>query len=307
MTTTFNLMPSPVSRRPAQRWPIIAALLVVAAALAGCGVAFKIGYGQGSALAFRWLDGYVDFNDAQALRVRGALDEWFAWNRRTQLPDYADLLARTAVELQANTTPERVCALADEVRARIDTGFEHARPAVIDVAATLTPPQLLHIQKKLDERSASFRDDYLQPDPEDRREAAVEREASRAEDLYGSLSDAQRAMLEKSVAESPFDGELAYAERVRRHKDMLSMLRRISESPLGRTQADVEIGGYRQRLDHSPNEDYRRRTLRLIAHNCAFAAALHNSTSVEQRRFAAKKLRGYERELRDLAGAASAD
>jgi hypothetical protein len=306
MITTFNAMPSPVSRRPAQRWPIIAALLVVAAALAGCGVALKLGYGQGSALAFRWLDGYVDFNDAQTLRVRSALDEWFAWNRRTQLPDYADLLARTGIELQTNTTPERVCVLADEVRARIDTGFEHARPAVIDVAATLTPQQLARIQNKLDDRNATFRDDYLQPDPADRREASVEREASRAEDLYGSLGDAQRAMLEKSVAESPFDGDLAYAERLRRQQDMLSMLRRLAAPQMNRTEAEAEIGTYVQRLDRSPNDDYRRYTKRLVAYNCAFAAALHNSTSAEQRRFAAKKLLGYERELRDLAGAASA-
>ena len=90
-------MPPPVVlRRSRARWPIIAALLLVLAALSGCGMALKLGYGQGSALAFRWLDGYADFDDAQSLRVRAALDEWFAWNRRTQLPDYADALSRVA-------------------------------------------------------------------------------------------------------------------------------------------------------------------------------------------------------------------
>jgi hypothetical protein len=84
------------------------------------------------------------------------------------------------------------------------------------------------------------------------------------------------------------------------------MLRRLAAPQMSRTEAEAEIGTYVQRLDRSPNDDYRRYTKRLVAYNCAFAAALHNSTSAEQRRFAAKKLLGYERELRDLAGAASA-
>jgi hypothetical protein len=87
---------------------------------------------------------------------------------------------------------------------------------------------------------------------------------------------------------------------------MLSLLRRLAAPQMNRVQANAEIDSYVQRLDRSPNEDYRRYTKRLVAYNCAFAAALHNSSSAEQRRFAAKKLEGYERELRELAGAASA-
>jgi hypothetical protein len=305
MITTFSTMPPPVLRRTCSRPLIIAALLVLASALSSCSLALKLGYDQGSPIAFRWLDGYVDFNDAQSLRARSALDEWFAWHRRTQLPDYADLLARAELELPANTTPERMCAWSSEIRTRIDTAFEHARPALVDVVITLAPLQIANIEKKYAERNETFRDDYLQRNPAARREAGVEREIEHAERLYGSLDDAQRQMIGRRVADSPFDAELSYAERLRRQRDALSLLRRLAGSAATRADADAEIRAYVQRLDRSPSDDYRRYARRLTAYNCAFAAALHNLTSREQRLVAAEKLKRYERDLRALAAAAS--
>ena len=79
-------------------------MLAVSLLLSGCGLALRLGYNQGPSLALSWLDGYAEFDDAQTLRVRAALDEWFAWHRRTQLPDYADVLARARSELQGSAT-----------------------------------------------------------------------------------------------------------------------------------------------------------------------------------------------------------
>jgi uncharacterized protein DUF6279 len=306
MITTLNAMPPPVvPRRSLARWPIIAALLLLLTSLSGCGMALKLGYGQGSALAFRWLDGYADFDDAQSLRVRAALDDWFAWNRRTQLPDYADAFSRVREELLSNTTPERVCAWSDEIRRRVDAGIDHARPALIEVAATLTPQQLDHVEKRFSERNADYRDDFMQRDPVERREAAVEREVALAEKLYGSLDDAQRKLLARRAAESPFDAELSYAERLRRQQDALALLRRLAAAAPGRLAADAEIAAYIDRYDRSPNLEYRRYAQRLRDYGCASAATLHNGTSAEQRRAAVKTLQGYERELRELAAAAA--
>jgi hypothetical protein len=305
MITTFNTMPPPVLRRTGFRLPIIAALLAVMFLLSGCGLALKLGYEQGSPIAFRWFDGYVDFNDAQSLRVRGALDEWFAWHRRTQLPDYADLLARAEVEVLANTTPARACGWADEIRRRVDTAFEHAWPTLVDVLATLTPQQIANVEKKYAERNESFRDDYLQRDPRKRREAAVEREVERAERLYGSLDNAQRNDVARSVAASPFDAERSYAERLRRQQDALAIMRRLSAPGATRVDADAGIQAYVQRLDRSPSEDHRRYAVRLGEYNCAFAAALHNTTSDAQRQVARRRFQTYERELRALVAEAS--
>ena len=276
-------------------------LVSVAAFLSGCGMATRIAYGQGPSFAFRWLDGYVDFNDAQSLRVRGALDEWFRWNRRNQLTDYADLLARAQVELAGDISPERMCSWADEFRARFQTAVDHAAPAIVELAPTLTPQQIATIETKYASRNETYRDDFLQRDPEKRRRATLEREVDRDEQFYGRLDRAQKDMVARSVAASPYDAELSYGERLRRQQDLLATLRRLAAAHPTPTEADGEFRAYLQRLDRSPREDYRRYSLRLIDFNCAAALTLHNATTAEQRRHAIEMLRGYERDLRALA------
>jgi len=305
MTTTFKDTMSHPAPHGHIRRSIIAAGLALAMLLSSCGFAIRLGYNQGSSLAFRWLDGYAEFDDAQSLAVRTALDDWFAWHRRTQLPDYADLLAKAGVEMQGNLSAERTCAWAHDLRARFDTGLERAMPALSAILPTLKPAQIAHIEQRNEKRNGEYRDDFLQRDPAKRRKEAVKREIERAEDLYGRLDATQRAFVVRHVEQSPWDGELSYAERLRRQQDAVQAMRRMAAGPATREQAEAEIRAYVQRIDRSPNEAYRAYAQRLTDHNCEFAAALHNLTSAEQRQRAVKKLRGYEQDARILAAEAS--
>jgi Family of unknown function (DUF6279) len=305
MTTTFNTMLPTALPRNRFRSPIIAALsLVLAVLVAGCSL-LKIGYGQASPLAFRWLDGYVDFDDAQSLRVRTALDEAMSWHRRAQLPDYVVLLARAESEVQADTTPERACAWSHELRERADTLVQYALPTIVEVALTLTPAQIANVEKRQAKTNAEYRDEHLQRDREKRRRAAVKREVERAQGLYGDLDDGQRDLVVRSVAASPYDPELSYAERLARQQDAIALIRRWRESGTGRDEALAQASGWVQRLERSPREPYRVYAERLADYNCGFASALHNTTSAVQRREAVKKLRGYEDDLRALVAEAA--
>src|ERR1700704_4845539 len=86
MMTMFRAMPMSCSRA----W-IIGVLLAALALLGGCTTA-RFAYGQAPALAYWWLDGYIDFDDAQETVVRDAIADWFRWPRPAQIPDYAELL-----------------------------------------------------------------------------------------------------------------------------------------------------------------------------------------------------------------------
>ena len=275
-------------------------MCVAAVGLGGCSL-IKLGYGQASPFAFRWLDGYVDFNDAQSLRVRAGLDEWFAWNRRTQLPDYADLLAKAQVEILADVTPERMCSWAADVRGRVEIALERTLPVIAEVLPTLSPAQIGNVEKRYRERNEEFRDEFVQRDPNKRRQGAVKREIERAKMLYGDLDDSQREFVVASVAASPFDAELSYAERLRRQQDALAMMKKVAMPGTGRDDAESQIRAYVRRLERSPRDAYRAYSERLVAYNCAVAAALHNRTTLPQRRHAVKKLKGYEVDLRELA------
>ena len=300
MTTTFNTMLPSALPRARARSPIIAALsLALLLALAGCSM-LKLGYSQASPLVFRWLDGYVDFDDAQAERVRAALDEAMAWHRRSQLPDYVELLARAQAEAAGDATPERMCAWGRELRARIDPVAQYLAPTIAEIAFTLTPAQIAHIEKRYASNNDEWRDEHWQREPKKRQRAAVQREIERAENFYGKLDGPQRELVARAVAASPFDPELAFAERQQRQQEVVALARRLREGGIGRDDAVAQVRSYLQRLDHSPRDGYRAYAERLAAHNCSFASDLHNATNAAQRRAAALKLKGFEIDLREL-------
>ena len=305
MTTTFNTMPSSALRRLSVRRSIIAALTVVLAVVLPACSLVKLGYGQASPLAFRWLDRYVDFDDAQSLMMRNALDDSLAWHRRTQLPDYVQLLARAEAEVVDDATPERMCAWAGEIRSRMAPVLQYLAPTLADVVVTLSPEQIAHIEKRFAETDEEWRDEHLQRNPQRRQKAQVRREIERAEMLYGDLDEAQLKLVVQSVGESPYDADLAFAERKHRQHDLLSLARRLRESNPGREQAIAQVRAYLNGLDRSPREIYRRYGERVAMHQCALASALHNSASAAQRRDAAKKLSGYRDDLRALIGDAA--
>ena len=223
MITTFNTMPSSAFRRtPLSGCRLSRCCWRPALALPGCGLALKLGYDQGSPLAFRWLDGYVDFDDAQSLRVRGALDEWFAWHRRTQLPDYADLLARAEAEVPA--TPRRSACAPGAARfaSGSTSAFEHAAPAVARRAADAdAAQQIANVEQQYAERN-----ERVPRRLPAARSAEAPRRGDRARDR-ASREVLRRASTMRSatrsrarVADSPFDAELSYAERLRRQQDV---------------------------------------------------------------------------------------
>lgn len=279
------------------RW-IIAALLGLA--LGGCS-AIRFGYNQAPDLAYWWLDAYADFDDAQTVRTREGIRRWFEWHRRTQLPEYAQLLARAQADALADGTPEQACRWWQQIRERADLALAEALPAAAEVIPLLTPVQLQHIERRQAKSNDEFRAEYLDSDPDKRLAASVERAVDRAEFLYGRLDEGQRERVAKLVAASPFDAQVWLAERRQRQQDALALLRRISTEKPGRDAALAMLRAYADRLSRSPREEYRRYAQRLTTFNCSFAATLHNDTTPAQRRALAERLKGWENDLRMLA------
>ncbi len=279
---------------------IIGSLLVLATLLSGCG-AVRFAYGQGPDLAYWWLDGYADFNEAQTPRARDALGAWFQWHRATQLPDYAQFLVRLQAQATEPVSPAQVCRLYDEAWARVDPMIERALPAAVELVQGLTLPQIAYMERKYAKVNKEFRSDYLQSDPEERLKKSLKRALERAEMLYGDLEDAQIEQLRRGVAASPFDPQLWLSERMLRQQDALKTLRRlvIERSPADQTQAALRV--LVQHVQRSPREIYVRYQERLGQYNCMLAAQLHNSTSRDQKLAAVKKLKSWEEDARALA------
>jgi hypothetical protein len=296
------------------RWATIVALCgVVLLVLAqGCS-ALRLGYGTAPDLAYWWLDRYVDFNSTQTPRARAALTQWFAWHRRTQLPDYAALLMRARSEVLADTTAARACEWQTDVLRRVQTAFENAAPAAADLVLTFTPAQIQHLQRRQTAVNDDFRDEYLQPNAQERAAANFKRTLGRVEMIYGPLNEAQQAQIKASLARSPFDPEIWLAERKLRQQEVVQLLTKLSANTgsanaanlkSNNAQALAALRGYVDQLERSPRAPYRKYVERLTEFNCAFAANLHNTTTPAQRQTAKQNLAGWEGDMRALAAGA---
>ena len=78
----------------------------------------------------------------------------------------------------------------------------------------------------------------------------MKREVERAEMLYGRLDPAQRDLIAALDHHSPYDAEIAYAERKERQQDVLSLVRRLREAGTGRDDAIAQVRAVRER--HRP-------------------------------------------------------
>ena len=289
------------------RWRIIAAGLLAAVLLAACGtLPLRLGYSSGPRLMYWWVDGYVELTDAQSHAVRDAIGSWFRWHRSTQLPQYGQMLARVRARLPEPTDAQGICALWHQVREQGDAALEHGMPSIAVLVRTLTPDQLAHIEKRFAKVNREFREEHLQPDPAKRQRMAHKRARERAEMLYGPLEPAQRDLLTRALAASPFDPELWNTERLRRQADILQTLRALLAEPqMPAAKTRTVLGALVQRLQTSPRDDYRAYQERLTAHNCRLVAELHNSATPAQREHARQRLLMWEEDLRELSGSAA--
>ncbi len=273
--------------------------LLLALLLSGCS-AVRLGYNQAPELGYWWLDSYFDFTETQTSRVRTDLATLQAWHRSNELPIYLGLLDKVQRLTPANVTPDQLCELYTEFLPRLSVTVDQAEPTLSAVTLMLKPEQLAHLARQLDKRNETWREEWLDGTPGERRARHVKRLVDRAESLYGRLDAAQRAGLRESVATSQYDAELSYRESQRRHTDTLQTLRLIQSGGLGAERNRLEARGLLDRSINSPDPIYRSHQNKLIQENCRTYAALHNSTTTSQRSKALETLKGYETDLRAL-------
>jgi hypothetical protein len=281
-------------------WRRLVVLSCVALLMTGCS-AVRFGYNHAPDLAYWWFDGYVDFKGEQSVRAHEAIDDWFQWHRRVELPVYAGLLAKAREQVTGPVTAEQACQWFEEANHRVDAALERALPGVAEVARRLSPQQLSHLERKYADINEELADKYLQRDPEARTRAQLKRALEPIEMIYGRISSSQRERIAALALQTPFDPVHWIAERRRRQQDTLQTLTRLGTEQASAQQAVDALRALVQRSRVSTKEDYRAYQQRLIQFNCGFAAEVHNLTTPEQRRAAAEQLKDWEDDARALS------
>ncbi|ROZ77761.1 DUF6279 family lipoprotein [Ramlibacter sp. WS9] len=284
----------------ASRLGRIIGLLALAAALAACS-AIKLGYNNIDGLAYWWLDSYLDFTDEQEGRVREDLDRLHAWHRTSELPQFIALLQAMEQAAPTDVTAAQACNFITQAQQRLEVLSERAEPAVVTLVLGLTPEQLVHLERKYEKVNEEFRKDWIRPTASEIAEKRLDKFIERSEMIYGKLDDTQRAVLRRQLQQSTFDGKRVLAERQRRQRDTLQTLRKVAGQSIPLAEARALLRAYldRQRLPADPGDRAFQQSL--IDEACANAAALHNSTTAAQREAGARRLRAYQRDLRELS------
>jgi hypothetical protein len=290
--------------KPLDRFRMVGIIVALAAtlALAGCS-AVKLGYATLPQVAFWWLDGYADFSDEQRVQVRAELARLQAWHRRHELPRLAELLGDLEGWLPGEISPTQACGFVRSLEARADATAEVAEPAVVALAASLDAQQLRHVEHKFRSRNESFRQESVDPAPSERQQKRFEQLLDRFEMLYGRLDAPQRAVLREGIARSTYDPARLLAVRQRRQQDLLQVLRRVTAPEAGPELARNELRGWLERARHAPDPQDRAWQDGLLQEGCALFSAVHASTTPAQREEAVRRLRGWQRDLRELAQA----
>ncbi|MEO8015491.1 MAG: DUF6279 family lipoprotein [Polaromonas sp.] len=274
-------------------------LLAVAGVLQACSVV-KLAYNQAPDLAYWYLDTYLDLTGEQSLRVKASLNQLQAWHRQTQLPVYITALQKLQQQLPSDTTAAAACAVAADVRNNLGAVARQAESLAAGVAVMLQPTQIGHLAQKFAKTNAEAEDE-LQDDSGTTRQGKRYRQLlSRAESLYGTLDEPQRAVIARRLEQSRFDLRVLFAERQRRQRDTLQTLQPMAAGQSSPAQAQTALRGLIERTLNPMEPAYRRYLDQLGQENCQGFAELHNSTTPAQRSKAVETLRGYEQDFRIL-------
>lgn len=280
----------------AVRCLLIIGVLLAAGAMQACS-AVKIAYNQAAELAFWQLDGYFDFNGMQAPKVREELARIHQWHRQTQLPGYIETLEKWQSVLAGDIDEAQACAIFDDVRNKLQAISDHAVPVAGSLVGSLQPEQLEALKRKFSKLNAEYRSDFLEGKPAVLIDKRLKKAVSRAEMLYGSLDEAQVAVLRSRVAQSAFDANMSLNEYRRRQGDALQSLSPLINGQSNPQQARPAMQGYFERVANSPDPAYRSYQARLMRDGCKTFAALHNSTTALQRAKAQENLQSYAKDF----------
>ena len=282
--------------KPVLRWLLVGLVLLVQ----GCS-SLQFGYNQAPTLGYWWLDSQLSLDSGQSERTRETLQQLQRWHRSKELLVYADLLQKLQGMSSRDVEAQQVC----DIWTQVDEGMDRAMAQAIRLAAPLAlqlqPRQLRHLVQHWDEKNEDWEKEWLRGKPQERIERRLDKAVSRYSDVYGSLSDAQTQLLRTQLQKSLWTPEWGRQERLRRQQSLLAALQRLQLAGTSAAQAEAALQTVWQQWLQPPNAPDQQRHQRWVTQACSDLAALHNSTSAEQRQRAARKLRGYETDLRELA------
>jgi hypothetical protein len=273
--------------------------LFLALTMLGCSTN-RIAFNHAPTIIYYWLDAYFDFDGPQSLALKASLQELQTWHRKEELPQWAELLKNLQPVVAQDVSAAQVCTLWTYVQQRLQAPLNHLAPAMAQLAQSLKPSQMEHIAAEFKKRNKSWREEWLDRSPAERLARRSQQIVDRSEQFYGKLDDAQRDKIRVQLAASGYDPEMLQKEMLRRQQDGLLTLAHARSGPLASAEVEADMLALFARAITSPDAAARQYNEAITQSACAAVAAVHNSSTAEQKAKLKKTLQDYEADVRVL-------
>ena len=213
--------------RLAQGRAIKCLLLTAVLLLSACSM-IRAAYSNGETLSYFWLNGYIDVESEQKPWVKARIGKLFEWHRKTQLGDYIQLLKTGQRQLQQPVDKAMLVSDIAELKKRSTIMIEQAMPDLTDLALDLRPQQITAMESKYASSNSDFRKNYLRGDAGERRQYRFRKVMDQAEFWFGDFTREQESVIRKAYDAVPIDNDRNYANRLRRQRDLIAVLKKIT-------------------------------------------------------------------------------
>jgi hypothetical protein len=288
--------------RPYRTFAVKAFLVAFACLLVSCS-AIRLGYSNGESVVYWWLNSYVDVQSDQSPWVKKHIDGVFAWHRKTQLYEYAQLLAQAQKQLQHNVTQADVLNEYDVLKKSMLLIIDKSLPGFTDLALSLQPQQIAHLEKKFTSNNDKYRKEYLRGDLEQRQQVRYKQVMKHAEYWFGDFSREQQAQIRAASNARPLNNELWMEMRMRRQQELIALLKKIQSEKPSREAAMSMLKTYVSGvLNQFGQPQHKALSDASTEASARMVATIVNIATPEQKAHAAKRMQNWIEDCRTLAG-----
>ncbi|MFT5083424.1 MAG: hypothetical protein ACI9Y1_001467 [Lentisphaeria bacterium] len=265
--------------------------------LTGCS-STKLAYNFLDFLLNWYVGNYISLEKSQKETTRNAIDDFHSWHQRTQLPLYANYIEGLIARLENdNITAEFIHKETDQVQDMVDISFNHLKPAIAELLASLSEEQAEELLKNLKKNRDKFKKKYLDISKKKLFKKREDTFKDNASSFFGRFSKQQKQSIELwSKTLTPYEAltlvqqqtwadELASALTVRHNRTTLAG--KLDKLMFYRT--DEWSPKLEKILDYNQQLTY------------TVIAQLVNTRSDKQRKKMTKKLRSYQSDFIELS------
>ncbi|MCE2679924.1 MAG: DUF6279 family lipoprotein [Burkholderiales bacterium] len=198
----------------------------------GCGFV-GLGYSQTDRITLWWLDRYLDLSSAQKELLRPQLAQTLAWHKEKELPLYVSLIETQVEPLLAkeNISQKELMKVIDIMELRYTALAQKAGSAAEPALSKMDSTQIAFVKQAFEKSNKKFKSKHLDTPMAEIRKRRADDFVDLLDDWFGTLTEAQKTLIEEHYKNRSIDNMLWWEERLVRQQLVLKALQRGTSEP----------------------------------------------------------------------------